>query len=51
MYGTLSDLIYWLNCNILSFWDGITIPQIVFYTFSKDLSLFSFLNEWRQVKL
>ena len=27
MYDILSDFIYQLSCNILSFWDGITIPQ------------------------
>ena len=27
MYGILSDLIYGLNSSILSFSDGITIPQ------------------------
>ena len=27
MHGILFDFIYWLNSNILSFSDGITIPQ------------------------
>ena len=31
MYGILSDFIYWLNSNILSFFD--TIPQKSFYIF------------------
>ena len=50
MYGNLSDFIYWLKSNILSFSDGITIPQksVIFYkflhTFSWDLSLFSVLK-------
>ena len=50
MYGILSDFIYWLNSNILSFSDGITIPQksLFLHTFSWDLSLFSVLKEWRQ---
>ena len=49
MYSILSDFIYWLNSNILSFSDSITIPQksFLFYlhTFSGDLSLFSVLKE------
>ena len=41
----LSDFIYWLNSNILSFSDGITIPEKSFlYTFSRDLSFFSVLT-------
>ena len=52
MYGILSDFIYWLNSNILSFSYGITIPQksLFSHTFSWDLSLFSVLEEWRQFK-
>ena len=40
MYGILSDFIYWLNSNILSFSDGIIIPQkyLFLYTFSWDLN-------------
>ena len=56
MYGNLSDFIYWLKSNILSFFDGITIPQNSFifgnflHNFSWDLSLFSVLKQWRQLK-
>ena len=52
MYGILSNFIYWLNSNILSFSDGITMPQksLFLFTFSWDLSLFSVLKEWRQFK-
>ena len=33
MYGVLSELIYGLDLNILSFSDGITIPQKFLHTF------------------
>ena len=48
MHAILCDFIYWLNSNILSFSDGITIPQksLFLHTFSWDLSLFSVLMEW-----
>ena len=47
MYGILFELISWLNYNILSFSDGIEIPQISLFlhTFSWYLSLFSVLKE------
>ena len=43
---------YWLNSNILSFSDGITILQKSLFlpTFSWDSSWFSFLKEWMQFK-
>ena len=52
MYGILSDFMYWFNSNILSFSDGITIQQksLFLHTFSRDLSLFFVLKEWRQFK-
>ena len=48
----LTSCIDWLNCNVLSFSDGITIPQksLFLETFSWDLSLFSVLKEWGQFK-
>ena len=52
MYDILSDFTYWLNSNIVSLSDGITILQkpIFLHTFSWDLSLFFILKEWRQFK-
>ena len=52
MHAILCDFIYWLNSNILSFSDGIGIPQKSLFlpTFSWDLSLFLVLKEWRQFK-
>ena len=49
MYGILSNFIYWVNCYILSFSDGITIPQysLLLHTFSWDLGLLSVLRKWR----
>ena len=46
------DFLYCLNSNILSFFEDIAIPQksLFLHTFSWDLSLFSALKEWRQVK-
>ena len=42
MYGILSDLMDWLNFNIMSFLDGIKIQQksLLLHNFSGDLSLF-----------
>ena len=47
MYGILPDFIYWLNSNILSFYNGISTPQksLFLHTFSRDLSLFSFVKK------
>ena len=47
MYAFLSDFMYWLNSNILSFSDDITIPQksLFLHTFPWDLNLFSVLKE------
>ena len=52
MHTILSDFIYWLNSDILSFCNGITIPQksLFLYTFSWDWSLFSIIKEWRHFK-
>ena len=52
MYDILSDFTYWLNSNIVSFSDGITIVQkpLFLHPFSWDLSLFFILKEWRQFK-
>ena len=52
MHGILSDFIYWLNSNTLSFSDGITIPQKSSFlnTFSWDLSFLSVLIEWRKFR-
>ena len=40
MRGILSDFLYCLSSDILSFSEGITIPQksLFLHTFSKDLS-------------
>ena len=42
--------LYILNCNILSFRDGITIPpkSLFLHTYSQDFSSFSVLKEWRE---
>ena len=42
------DFIFWLNFDILLFWDGHTIAQksSFLHTFSWHLSLFSVLKEW-----
>ena len=49
MYGILSDIIYWLNSNKLSFLMALQLHKnIYFCIFSWDLSLFSVLKEWRQ---
>ena len=47
MYAILSDFIYRLNYNILSIFDGSTIPQksLYLHAFSRDLNLFSALKE------
>ena len=47
MHVILSDFIYWLNPNIWSFSDSITIPQksLFLLTFSGDLRLVSILKE------
>ena len=52
MCVVLSDFIYCLNSNILFFSDVIAIPQKSLFsqTFSWDLSLFSALKEWRQLR-
>ena len=57
MHGILSDFIYWLNSNILlsyilSYSNCIAVPQKSFFchTFSRNLSLFSVLKEWKQFK-
>ena len=52
MYGILYDFIYWSNSNTLYITDGITFLQkyLSLHTFSSDLSLFSVLKEWRELK-
>ena len=47
MYGILPDFIYRSNCNILSFGDGITIPQKSLFSQASfgDLSLFLVAKE------
>ena len=52
MHGILSDFIYCLNSNIVSFSEGIAIPQksLFLHALLWDLSLFSVLKEWRQFK-
>ena len=52
MYGTLSDYRYWVNSNISSFSDAITISQksLFFHTFLWYLNFFSVLKEWIQLK-
>ena len=52
MYGMVSTFLSWLNSNILSFSDGIKIPQkfLLLHTFSWDLSSFNVLKEKRQFK-
>ena len=42
MYDILSNFIYWLNSNILSFPGGITVlkKSLFLHTFSWDLNLF-----------
>ena len=52
IYDILPDFIYWLSSNILPISDNITIPQktLFLHTFSLDLSLFSVLKEWTQLK-
>ena len=47
----MSDFIYWLNCNILSLWDGAIIAQksLFLHTFSWDWSLVFVLKEWSQL--
>ena len=51
MYGILSDFIYWLNCNILSVGDDITIPwKPLSQDFLWDLSFLSIAKEWRLFK-
>ena len=43
---------HWLNSNMLSFSDDITIPQksLFLHTFSWELSLMYVPKEWRQFK-
>ena len=52
MYGILSNIINWLNSNMLSFSDDIAIPckRLFLLTSSWDVSLFSVLKERRQLK-
>ena len=47
MYSTVSNFLSWLNSNILSFSDGIKIPQksLFLHTFSWDLSSSNVLKE------
>ena len=49
MHGMLFNFIYWFNV-ILSFSDGIAQKSLFLHTFSRDLSIFSVLIEWRQFK-
>ena len=49
MHGILSDFIFWLNSNKLSFLMALQLHKNVhFYILLWDLSLFSVLKEWRQ---
>ena len=52
MHDILSGFIYWLSSNILSFSNGIKISQksLFLHTFSCDLSLFSAVKVWRQLR-
>ena len=45
MYGILSDFIYWLNSNILSFSDGVTIPHTILHTFLWDFKFLIFCSK------
>ena len=47
MCGILSDFMYCLNCNILSFSNEIAIPEKLLFshTFSCEMSVFSVLKE------
>ena len=44
MYDILSDFIYGLNCNILSFSEGITIQQKSLHTFHNLHDFYNFHN-------
>ena len=46
MIGFLSDLINWLNSNIISFSDGIEISQKSSFLHNFYISLCSVLKEW-----